>query len=53
MQRSLPKEVVTFIEHCINRGNSAVVKVEQGRIVVLEEKRKLVGKENNSTEFSK
>lgn len=45
MQRTLPKEIVQLIEYCINRGNSAIVKVEYGKVVVLEEKRKLVGKE--------
>ena len=56
MKRNLTQEIVTQIERCINRGNSAVVKVEHGDIVVLEEKRTLfykqTRKENNPTGFA-
>lgn len=41
MKRSLSKQMIFQIERCINRGNSAVVKVEHGDMVILEEKRTL------------
>lgn len=41
MKRQLSPKMIQEIERCINRGNSAVVKVEQGDMVILEEKRTL------------
>lgn len=56
MKRTLTPEQVKAIEHCINRGNSAIIRVEHKGIVVLEMSKRLVFREeekkqtNGSTE---
>ena len=34
--------ILKKIEYCINRGNAAVVKVEHGDMIIMEEQRKIL-----------